>query len=281
MRPFRYRRAQSVEEAVSALSGTGEASFLAGGMTLIPSLKHGLASPEVLVDLGGIAALEGIAIDGNGVVIGAMTTHATVAASPIVRERLPALGLLAGGIGDPQVRHRGTLGGSVANNDPAADYPAGCLALGATITTNLRTLSAEEFFTGFFSTALRPAEMISSIRFPVPERAAYVKFANQASRYATVGVFVAQSAGAVRVAVTGAGRSGVFRVREIEQALAKDFRPEAVPAHSVALDDLNADLHASAEYRSHLINVLAKRAVAASLGEQTKRPVRHGGAFAY
>ena len=281
MKPFAYHLPRSAGEATAVFGESGDARFLAGGMTLIPSLKHGLAAPSALIDLGGIASLKGISIEGNEVVIGAMTPHATVAASEVVRGKLPVLGLLAGGIGDPQVRHRGTIGGSVANNDPAADYPAACLGLGAAIVTDRRTLAAEEFFTGFFSTALESAEMITSVRFPVSARAAYQKFANPASRYAMVGVFVAQVTGGVRVAVTGAGRSGVFRVRTIEEALQKDFRPEAVPAHCVALEDLNTDLHASAAYRGHLIDVLARRAVAACLGVQPKRPARHGGAFAY
>lgn len=281
MQPFAYRRPRSVEEAAAIFGESDGAQFLAGGMTMIPALKHGLAAPSALIDLGGIASLKGISIEGHEVVVGAMTPHAAVAASEVVRTKLPALGLLAGGIGDPQVRHRGTIGGSVANNDPAADYPAACLGLGATIVTNRRTFAAEEFFNGFFSTALEGAEMITSIRFPVPVRAAYQKFANPASRYAMVGVFVAQASGGVRVAVTGAGRSGVFRVRAIEEALQKDFRPEAVPSHCIALDDLNADLHAGAAYRAHLIGVLARRAVAACQGVQPKRPARHGGAFAY
>jgi len=281
LKPFSYHRAVSVEEAASAFGDSGDARFLAGGMTLIPALKHGLAAPSALVDLGGIPSLKGVSVEGDEIVIGAMTTHAAVASAPLVRQRLPSLGLLAGGIGDPQVRHRGTIGGSVANNDPAADYPAACLGLAATIVTNRRTLLADEFFTGFFSTALDGSEVITSIRFRVPARAAYQKFANPASRYAMVGVFVAQAAGGVRVAITGAGRSGVFRIREMEAALERDFNPEAVPAHSVALDDLNADLHASAAYRSHLINVLARRAVAACLGVHAKRPARHGGAVAY
>lgn len=281
MQPFAYHFPRSVEKAAALFGESDDARFLAGGMTLIPALKHGLAAPSALVDLGGIASLRGISIEGNDVVVGAMTPHAAVAGSEAIREKLPALGLLAGGIGDPQVRHRGTIGGSVANNDPAADYPAACIGLGALVVTNRRTLTAQEFFTGFFSTALEGAEMITSIRFPVPACAAYQKFANPASRYAMVGVFVAQAPGAVRVAVTGAGRRGVFRVRAIEEALQKDFRPEAVPAHRVALDELNADLHASVAYRAHLIDVLARRAVAACLGAQPRRPARHGGAFAY
>ena len=281
MQPFAYHHPRSAGEAATVFGKSEDARYLAGGMTLIPALKHGLAAPSALVDLGGIASLKGISIEGSVVVIGAMTPHAAVAASDVVRTRLPVLGLLAGGIGDPQVRHRGTIGGSVANNDPAADYPAACLGLGAAIVTNRRTLAAEEFFTGFFSTALESAEMITSIRFPAQMRAAYQKFANPASRYAMVGVLVAQAAAGVRVAVTGAGRSGVFRIRAIEEALQKDFRPEAVPAHCVAPGELIADLHASAAYRAHLIDVLARRAVAACLGVQPERPVRHGGSFAY
>jgi carbon-monoxide dehydrogenase medium subunit len=281
LKPFLYHRPASVEEASAVLAQAEEARFLAGGMTLIPSLKHGLVAPSALVDLGAIAGLKGVSIEGDEVVIGAMTTHAAVASSAVVNERLPALGRLAGGIGDAQVRHRGTLGGSVANNDPAADYPAACLGLGAAIVTNRRTLLADEFFTDFFSTALAPAEVITSIRFPIPERAAYVKLANPASRYAMVGVFVAQFGERVRVSVTGAGRRGVFRVREMEAALKNDFTPEGLPAHSVAPADLNADLHASAAYRSHLINVLAKRAIAECGGVRVHRPMRHGGAFAY
>lgn len=281
MKPFRYCLARSVDEAVSALANDQDATLLAGGMTLIPTLKHGLAAPSALVDLGGITSLKGVSVEAGHIVVGAMTTHAAVANSPRVRERLPSLGLVAGGIGDPQVRHRGTLGGSVANNDPGADYPAACLGLGATIVTNRRALAADAFFTGFFSTALAPAEVVTSIRFPIPALAAYQKFANPASRYAMVGVFVAQFAGGVRVAVTGAGRGGVFRVPEMEAALARNFSPEGLPGHSVALDDLNADMHASAAYRSHLIDVLARRAVGACLGVRSRRPARHGGAFAY
>lgn len=279
MHAFKYHRPSSVNDAAALVKG--EAKLLAGGQTLVQTMKLRLASPSDIIDLGTIKDLAGIKSDGKTLSIGAMTRHADVAHSAEVKKAIPALAALAAMIGDRQVRAMGTIGGSVANNDPAADYPAGCLGLGATIVTNLRTVSADEFFTGFFSTALAPAEVITSIRFPVPMRAAYVKFANQASRYATVGVFISQSANAVRVAVTGAGRSGVFRAGEMEQALAKDFRPETLPAHCVALDDLNTDLHASAEYRSHLINVLARRAVEACMGAPSRHPVRHGGAYAF
>lgn len=281
MRPFAYHRPASVGEAAALLGREGEHRLLAGGMTLIPSLKHGLAAPDALVDLAGVAALAGISESGDGIRIGAMTTHSTVANSPVVRERLPSLAELAGGIGDAQVRHRGTLGGSVANNDPAADYPAACLGLGATIETDRRRLAADEFFTGFFSTALAPAEVLTSIHFPVPKQAAYVKFANPASRYAMVGVFVARFERQVRLAVTGAGRGGVFRLSALERALEAEFTPQALPAHALAPDALNSDIHASAAYRSHLINVLARRAVAACLGVRARYPARHGGAVAY
>ncbi|HMN78991.1 MAG TPA: FAD binding domain-containing protein [Burkholderiaceae bacterium] len=282
MSPFVYRLARSIEEASAILAGAGdEARLLAGGMTLIPAMKHGLAAPSTLVDLRAVASLKGIAHEGAAVVIGAMTTHDEVAASAAVRAQIPALAGLAGGIGDPQVRRRGTIGGSVANNDPAADYPAACMGLGATIVTNRRAVPADEFFSGFFSTALGAGELVTAVRFPVPQTAAYIKFANQASRYATVGVFVSRSSAGVRLAVTGAGRNGVFRVRAIEEALMQRFSPGAVPGHGLPDDALFADLHASAAYRSHLIDVLARRAVAACLGITTKVPVRHGGAVAY
>jgi carbon-monoxide dehydrogenase medium subunit len=211
--PFAYLRAASLADAVARLGASGEARPLAGGMTLLPAMKHGLAAPGTLVDLGALEALRGVGFEHGQVRIGAMTTHAAVAASPLVQERLPALARLAGGIGDAQVRHRGTLGGSVANNDPAADYPAACLALGATLETDRRSLAADEFFTGFFSTALAADELLTAVRFPLPLKAAYMKFANPASRYAMAGVFVAQFGDGVRVAVTGAGSGGVFRAR--------------------------------------------------------------------
>ena len=279
MRPFDYVRARSVKDA--AARAMGDAKFLSGGMTLLPAMKHGLAAPGTLVDLGGLASLRGVAEEGGELVIGALTTHAEVAASPLVHSRLPALAALAGGIGDAQVRHRGTLGGSVANNDPAADYPAGCVGLGATVVTDRRRLPAERFFTGFFSTALAPGELVTAVRFPLPSRAGYAKFANPASRYAMVGVFVAQTAEGVRVAVTGAGRDGVFRVPSAERALQERYVPEGLPPHGIPEAALIADLHASTAYRSHLLQSMLRRAVAASLGLPVRAPMRHGGAVAY
>lgn len=264
IRPFAYHRPDSVRAAVSRWSELPDARFLAGGMTLIPAMKHGLASPCALVDLGGLDALKGISVSAHELRIGAMTRHAEVATSDQLRERLPALALLAAGIGDAQVRHRGTIGGSVANNDPAADYPAACLALGATIATERRSLAAESFFNGFFSTALEPGELITSVQFPVPLKAAYVKFAQPASRYAMVGVFVAENRGEVRVAVTGAGQAGVFRVPEMEKALASRFDPAALDGIKVDPSNLISDIHGKADYRAHLIGVMAKRAVKAA-----------------
>jgi carbon-monoxide dehydrogenase medium subunit len=277
--PFQYLLPSTIDQAASALlASDGEARPLAGGMTLIPSMKHYLLAPSLLVDLRDIASLKGVTMESGRIVIAAMTTHHEVANSPLVIDHLPALARLAGGIGDVQVRHRGTIGGSIANNDPSADYPAACLALDATIVTNRRELPAGEFFKGFFTTAMEAGELITSIRFVPPARAAYVKFASQASRYATVGVFVAQSGGAARVAVTGAGQEGVFRVPTLEAALSQSFTHEKLPSHGLPEDDLLSDLHASAAYRSHLINVMTRRAVESCLGLESKRPLRHGGA---
>lgn len=264
MYPFEYQKPADVKAAVQAVSGTGENKYIAGGMTLLPTLKLRLARPDRLVDLGGLAELAGIRIERDRVEIGAMTRHADVAWSAELRRALPALASLASGIGDPLVRNRGTMGGSVANNDPAADYPSAVLALGATVVTDRREISADAFFTGMFSTALESGELITRIRFPIPKRAAYVKFPNPASRYAMVGVFVAETAAGVRVAVTGAGAC-VFRVAAFEAALAKRFAPEALDGLSVPSDGLNQDLHGSAEYRASLVPVIAKRAVAAAL----------------
>lgn len=263
MYAFDYRKAATVEEAVAALAANDDAKLLAGGMTLIPTLKQRLAMPTELVDLGGIAGLKGVSGEGGSVVIGAMTTHAEAAAAPLVRQRLPALAGLAGHIGDPQVRNCGTLGGSVANNDPVADYPAAVLALNATVRTDRRTIAADDFFVGLFETALEDSELITAIAFPVPDKAAYMKFPNPASLYAMAGVFVAKAGGTVRVAVTGASQSGVFRMAAMEAALAADFRPEALDGIAVPEDDLNSDIHGSAEYRAQLVKVMAKRAVAA------------------
>lgn len=263
MYEFNYRRASSVSDAVASLAQSDDASYLAGGMTLIPVLKFRLAGPSDVIDLAGLGELKGIQTGDGAVTIGAMTTHATVAASADVRQAIPALADLAESIGDPQVRNRGTIGGSIANADPAADYPAAVLGLGATVHTNSRTIAGDDFFTGMFETALEPGELVTAVSFPVPERAAYMKFPNPASRYAVVGVMVSQGGDGVRVAVTGAGGSA-FRVPEMEQALAANFAPESVADISVSADGLNEDLHASAEYRAHLVTVMAKRAVAAA-----------------
>ena len=227
-------------------------------------MKLRLANPSDLIDLSGLDDLKGIKQEGNAIVVGAMTIHAQVASAPEVKEHLPALADLAESIGDPQVRNRGTIGGSIANADPAADYPAAVLGLGATVHTSTRTIAADDFFTGFFETALEPNELITAVSFPIPKRAAYMKFPNPASRYAIVGVMVSDGDDGVRLAVTGAG-SSVFRVTEMEQALAGDFAPEMVEQIDVSADGLNEDLHASADYRAHLITVMAKRAVAAAV----------------
>jgi len=262
MYDFTYHRAGSVDDAKRLIGAAEESRYLAGGMTLIPTMKQRLASPSDLVDLAGVDGLAGVRKEGGAIVIGAMTTHAAVAANADVAASIPALAALAGGIGDPQVRNRGTIGGSVANADPAADYPAAVLALGATVTTDRRSIAADDFFTGMFETALGDGELITEIAFPIPEAAAYAKFANPASRYAIVGVMVARTGAGARVAVTGAGGSA-FRVAEMEKALAKDFSPGALDGIAVPADGLNADIHASAEYRAHLVGVMAKRAVAA------------------
>ncbi len=259
---FEYSKAKSVADAAKAAGADSEAKLLAGGMTLIPTLKQRLAKPTAVIDLNGIADLAGIKRDGNNLVIGAMTRHADVARSKDVQQTIPALAHLASLIGDPAVRNRGTLGGSIANHDPAADYPAGVLGLNATVITNKRQIKADDFFTGMFSTALDDGEIITAVSFPKPDKAGYTKFKNPASRYAIVGVFVAKTGNDVRVAVTGAG-AGVFRSKDLESALAKSFLPTAVEGIKIAADGLNSDIHASAEYRAHLITVMAKRAVVA------------------
>lgn len=263
--PFTYTRAKSLSEAVSLIAKAPEAKLLAGGQTLIPTMKQRLADPPMLVDISAIAELSFIRRDGDAITIGAATRHADVAASAEVGKAIPALADLAGEIGDPAVRHLGTIGGSLANNDPAADYPAAALGLGAALKTTKRTIAADDFFTGLFSTALEDGEIVTEISFPLAGKAGYAKFPNPASRYAMVGVFVAKTKKGVRVAVTGAG-SCVFRVPEMEAALAARFAPEAVANIEVPADDLNSDLHGSAEYRAHLVTVMAKRAVAAANG---------------
>lgn len=263
MYDFAYHRPKSVADAVALLKGKEEARPMSGGMTLIPTLKQRLARPSDVVDLGGIKELAGIKVEGNNVVIGGMTRHYDVASSADVKAQIPALAALAGHIGDPAVRNRGTMGGSVANNDPAADYPAAVVALNATVTTTTGKHAADDFFKGLFETALGEGELITSISFPKAEKAAYVKFPNPASRYAMVGVFVAKTGSGVRVAVTGAGPC-VFRVKAMEDALAKNFSSAAIKDIKVPADDLNNDIHGSAEYRAHLVGVMARRAVDAA-----------------
>ncbi|MEL0089581.1 MAG: xanthine dehydrogenase family protein subunit M [Rhodospirillales bacterium] len=258
---FNYQTASSADDAAAKVSASDEGKLLAGGMTLLPTMKQRLAMPSDLIDLSK-AGLSGISVAGNVVSIGAMTTHDTVANSKEVASAIPALAKLASGIGDPAVRNRGTIGGSIANNDPAADYPAAVLGLGATIVTNKRSIAGDDFFTGMFDTALQDGEVITRVDFQVPETASYIKFPNPASRYAIVGVFVAKTAGGVRVAVTGASPC-VFRASEMEAALTANFSADALENSSVSAKGLNADIHASAEYRAHLVGVMAKRAVAA------------------
>jgi carbon-monoxide dehydrogenase medium subunit len=264
MYSFNYQKTKSVADAAAALGKNADAKLLAGGQSLVAAMKLRLSQPAQLVDLGEVDELRGIKVDGGGVTIGAMTRHAEVASSADVKKAIPALAALAGGIGDRMVRNMGTIGGSVAHNDPAADYPAAVLGLNATIVTNKRKIAADDFFKGLFETALQAGEIITAVSFPVPKRAAYMKFKNPASRYALVGVFVAETGGGPRVAVTGAG-AGVFRVPEMEKALAAKFAPESVANIAVKSSGLNSDIHASAEYRAHLITVMAKRAVAAAL----------------
>jgi carbon-monoxide dehydrogenase medium subunit len=262
MYDFTYQKPASLADAAKAIAAAEDGKLMAGGMTLIPTLKQRLARPSDVVDLGKIAELAGIKQEGNAIVIGAMTRHADVASSDLVKKVIPALAHLAGLIGDPAVRNRGTLGGSIANNDPAADYPGAVMGLGATVTTNKRKIAGDDFFTGMFETALEPNEIITSVSFPSADKAAYTKFRNPASRYAIVGVFVAKSGAGVRVAVTGAGPC-VFRVPAMEQALAKSFTADAIKDIKVPASNLNSDIHASSEYRAHLITVMARRAVAA------------------
>ena len=262
MYSFEYQRATSVADAVAALEKSG-GKALAGGQSLVGAMKLRLANPGTVVDIAAIPELKGIKQDGASVVVGAMTTHADVASSAVIKKAIPALAALAEGIGDRQVRNRGTLGGSIANNDPAADYPAAVLALGATVQTNKRKIAADEFFTGMYETALGADEIIVSVSFPVPKKAAYVKFPNPASRFALVGVFVAQTDSGTRVAVTGAAAS-VHRATAIENALAKSFTADAAKAVKIPAEKLNTDLHGSAEYRAHLVSVLASRAVTAA-----------------
>lgn len=265
MYAFTYTRPASLRGVNAALSKNAETKILAGGQTLLPTMKQRLASPGAIIDLGAVADLTGITLKGRNLIIGAMTCHADVASSDVVKANLPGLAALAGGIGDPHVRNRGTIGGSIANNDPAADYPAGLLALGATIVTSRRKIPAEEFFVGLFTTALEENEVITRIIVPMAGKFAYAKFRNPASRYAMVGVAVAKKGSKITVAVTGAGSDGVFRWEAAEAALKARFSAKSIEGVTTpSPGDLNGDIHASAEYRSHLIGVMTKRAVAAA-----------------
>jgi aerobic carbon-monoxide dehydrogenase medium subunit len=263
MYAFNYARPKTLAEAKADMGVAEDGVFLAGGQTLLPALKLRLRRVSTVIDLGVIPGLKDISAEGDRLLIGALATHAAVARSAVVRDKIPALAKLADGIGDAQVRNRGTLGGSIANADPAADYPAAIVALDADIVTDKRQIPGGQFFKGLFETALAPGEIVTAVRFKTPAKAAYIKFRHPASRFALVGVFVAKHADGVRVAVTGAGPS-VFRVTAMEQALAKNFAPAALEGIAVPAAGLNSDLHAAADYRAHLIGVLAKRAVAAA-----------------
>jgi carbon-monoxide dehydrogenase medium subunit len=261
MYDFTYAKPSSVADAVRMLGDDVEAKALAGGQTFIPVLKQRLNKPSQLVDLSGLN-LAGIRREGDRIVIGAMSTHHMIESAPEIVQGIPGLAKMASWIGDTQVRHRGTMGGSLANNDPSSCYPSAVLALGATITTDRRSIAADEYFQGMFTTALEPGELITAVEFPIPEKSNYEKFRNPASRYAMVGVFVAKGPAGVRVAITGAGQNGVFRQTEMEQALAANWSPDAIKGITISPDGLNSDIHGSAEYRAHLIGVMARRAVA-------------------
>ncbi|HUQ74485.1 MAG TPA: xanthine dehydrogenase family protein subunit M [Burkholderiales bacterium] len=265
MHAFQYHRPTSTKDALSLASKKGEGRYLAGGQSLVQAMKLRLSSPSDLIDLGTIKELTGIKVSGSAVEIGAMTRHAEVAGSAEIKKAIPSLAAMAALIGDRQVRHMGTIGGSIANSDPAADYPAAVFALNGSITTDKRKIAAEQFFTGLYETALQPGELITSVSFQVPKRGAYMKFRNPASRFALVGVYVADfGSGNVRVGVTGAG-ARAFRQTEMEKALSAKFAPEAVANIKVKPDGLNNDLHASPEYRAHLITIMCKRAVEQAL----------------
>jgi carbon-monoxide dehydrogenase medium subunit len=263
MYTFEYVRPENMKDAAAALRKSPEARLLAGGQSLVQSMRLRLTRAPAVVDLGAIAELSGITVANNIVSVGAMTRHADVAASRDVMRAIPALARLAAGIGDRQVRNQGTLGGSLANNDPAADYPAAVLGLGANIVTNKREIPADKFFKGLFETALKPGEIITRVDFPMPLRAGYVKFRNPASRFALVGVFVCDTTSGVRVAVTGA-KACAFRAQRMEKALAKDFSPKAIEKIHLGTEDINSDVHADATYRAHLVTVIAQRAVTAA-----------------
>lgn len=269
MNDFDYHEPATLAEAAATLRAARDGVFIAGGMSLIPALKQRRVRPSDLIDLRLVEGLSGIRREADALVIGAMTKHADVASSEIVRNSIPDLARLVGEMADPSVRNRATLGGSIAHGDPAADYPPALVALGAAIITSERTVAASDFFAGAFTTALRKGEIIKAVSFPIPDNAAYVKFANTASRYAIVGVFVAKRASAVRVAVTGA-RACVFRISEMEGALQQSFSPDAIKTITLDPRGLIADIHGSPEYRAHLIGVMARRAVAAAV--RPRRP---------
>jgi aerobic carbon-monoxide dehydrogenase medium subunit len=261
MHDFTYSRPKTLAEAMAAFKKSDDARYLAGGQTMIPVMKQRLAMPSDVVDLSNVAELKGISVKDGVVAIGAMTRHAEVAASKDVKSAIPALAAMAGLIGDPHVRNRGTIGGSIANNDPAADYPAAVVGLNATVHTDRRKIAADDFFTGLFETALEEGELVTKVNFPKPDAAAYEKFLHPASRFALVGVFVARGKSGVRVAVTGAGPC-VFRETALEQALTRSFAADAVKGINIDAANLNSDIHGSAEYRAHLVGVLTARAVA-------------------
>ncbi len=258
---FTYHRPTTARQAANLLAKHPESKLLAGGHSLIPVMKLRLAQPSALIDLNGVEDMAGVELKGRSIVIGAMTRHAAVANSQVVKDALPGLASVPGSIGDPQVRNRGTIGGSVANNDPNADYPAACLGLGATIITNKRRIAADDFFTGMFSTALEDNEIIVKVSFPIAKKAGYEKFKHPASGFALVGVFVSKRGSDIRVAVTGAGSNGVFRVNSFEEALKKRFSSKSLEGMTIPANGMNTDIHASAEYRAHLVGVLARRAL--------------------
>jgi carbon-monoxide dehydrogenase medium subunit len=265
MYAFNFHQPTTVQQAADLLSQDDEAKLLAGGHSLVPVMKLRLASPGTIIDLAKVEGMTGVEVKNGNLVIGAMTRHREVANSPVAQREMPGLAAVPASIGDPHVRNRGTLGGSIANNDPNADYPAACLGSGATIVTSNRRILADEFFTGMFETALEPNEIITSVEFPVTRECGYEKFKHPASGFALVGVFVSRRQGQVRVAVTGAGANGVFRVPSFEQALQNNFSADALQGLTIPADGLNNDIHAGAEYRAHLVGVMARRAVAKAI----------------
>ena len=262
MYAFTFHQPTTVRQAANLLAKNKDAKLLAGGHSLIPVMKQRLASPSAIIDLSKVEGLSGVELKGRSLVIGAMTRHADVASSPAAQQALAGLAAVPDSIGDPQVRNMGTIGGSIANNDPNADYPAACLGLGATIVTNKRKIAADDFFTGMFTTALQDDEIITKVVFPIAKKAAYEKFKHPASGFALVGVFVSKRGADIRVAVTGAGSNGVFRVKSFEEALKKRFAAKSLEGMSIPATGMNSDIHANAQYRAHLVGVLARRALA-------------------